>query len=82
MRWGLLLLGFLVGLIVYWAMALQPRMRELERKMTLPEFQGSVHLKAMQFSLDLLRRQRIKVRRRILFLAGVLGIWGIQKLLR
>ena len=77
-RW---LLALLLGLAAYGVGALRPQIRELRRKIALPEFLGTVHLKAMRFSLDRLSRRWAQVRWGIFFLAGILGAWGICRLL-
>ena len=51
MAWAKILFGLLVSLILYAAFVLRPQITELKRKMNLSEFQGTEHLKTMQFSL-------------------------------
>lgn len=77
-RVGLLLfLKMLVGvmgvLTFYYAIVLRPQIRFLERKMGLPEYEGTLHQKTMRFSLSRLQSvsQRLRV---VILLIGLLSV--------
>ena len=52
-------LALLVGLIFYWLFILRPQIRELKRKLSLPEFQGTAHQQTMEFSFQRLQKKRL-----------------------
>jgi len=85
-RVGLLLfLKMLVGvmgvLTFYYAIVLRPQIRFLERKMGLPEYEGTVHQKTMRFSLS--RLQSVSRRlRMVILLIGLFWLGIFPMLLR
>ena len=46
-------------MILYALFVLRPQIRELKRKLSLPEFQGTAHQQAMIFSLERLEQKRL-----------------------
>ena len=64
-----LLLALTMLAILYSGGILQPQIKDVERKMKLPEFQGTVHFKAMEFTLWGLRRRFARLNRIAAFLA-------------
>ena len=71
-------LGFSVCLGLYSVAVLRPQVRELERKLNLPEFQGTAHYRTMEFSCRSLRRRSARVR----VLTGALGLLTLGWFLR
>ena len=73
----LLLLGIPVSifflLFFYATAALQPQMKEIERKFHLPEFQGTAHQMTIRFTLEHLRRRALLLRR-IIFALGIFDL--------
>ena len=66
-------LAFLAWLIIYSVFILRPQVRELERKLALPEFQGTAHYQTMAFSLKRFHRRSVRIYLLILIL-GVLTL--------
>ena len=67
------LIALSLGLPLHVAFVLRPQIRELRRKMALPEFQGTAHQGTIRFALQRLERQGVRYRTAALLLA-LLGL--------
>lgn len=69
-------------LTLYLAVIVHPQIRDLRRRVALPEFQGTAHLVRLRFCLDQMNRLWIRVRAAVVALAAlgvllrVLQGWG------
>ena len=77
------LLSFLcwLGVMLHIAFILKPQIRELKRKMTLPEFAGSFHYKTMEVALQRLQ-QGLSLFHRIVIVLGLASIGLAAAVLR
>jgi len=64
-------IGLLAWFFFYRTCILRPQIQEIQRKLDLPEFQGTAHRQSLQFTFTNLRRRWVWVRVLILLL-GIL----------
>lgn len=81
----ILILRILVGttliLVGYRTFVLHPELKELKRKIQLPEFHGTAHQKTIQFAVDRLQRRSVQLRWAI-FTGGLLSLGLLPWLLK
>lgn len=54
-------IAVMLWLVLHVRCVLRPQLRELKRKIELPEFQGTVHQQAMQFTFQRLHRRSVRI---------------------
>ena len=55
-------LALAVWAFLHLQLILRPQIREVERKLNLPEFQGTAHQRTIQFAFQKLRQSRVRYR--------------------
>lgn len=70
----------MAALTTYAGMILHPQIRDLKRKLALPELQGTAHQARLQFAFDRLHRLSVRVHGIILFL-GLFALACASRLL-
>ena len=77
----MILVGLIFVLTLYLIVSLHPQIRELKRKLSLSEFQGTAHQQTIQFTFNRLHRRSVWMHLLILIL-GFLSLGFIPRFLQ
>ena len=76
-----ILVGLMFFLALHCALVLHPQIREVKRKLALPEFKATAHRETLEFACKNLHKRSVALRRALLIL-GVAALGLVPFVLR